>query len=121
MFDYTHLLFTLTLTQTSTFFFQYQVSIEVVESKRDLENASKIIEVKANIEKSAKKKMKREKKFHRSKIKALVKGQKKELLNHNIDQKQLEEGHTAELKKIDELHMAERKASSILRIIIFLS
>ena len=56
MFDYTHLLFTLTLTQSSTFFFQYQVSIEVVELKKYADNASKIIEVKANIEKAAKKK-----------------------------------------------------------------
>ena len=47
MFDYTHLLFTLTLTQPSTFLFQYQVSIELVEN--NVENVSKIIEVKENI------------------------------------------------------------------------
>ena len=54
-------------------------------------------------------------------MKALVKAHKKELLNHKVDSKQLEEGHTAELKKIDGLHVAEIKVSSILRIIIFLS
>ena len=55
MFDYTHLLFTLTLTQPSTFFFQYQVSIEVVESKNYVENANKLIKDKINIERAAKK------------------------------------------------------------------
>ena len=55
MFDYTHLLFTLALNQPLTFLFQYQVAIKVVESKKDVENASKIIEVKANIKKAAKK------------------------------------------------------------------
>ena len=55
MFDYTHLLFTLTFTQPSTFFFQYQVSIEVVESKNYVENANKLIKDKINIERAAKK------------------------------------------------------------------
>ena len=63
MFDYTHLLFTLKLTQPSKFFFKYQVSIEVVESKKDVENASKIIEVKANLEKAAKREGKNENKL----------------------------------------------------------
>ena len=56
MFDYTHLLFTLALNQPLTFLFQYQVAIKVVESKKDVDNASKIIEVKANIEKQQRKK-----------------------------------------------------------------
>ena len=60
-------------------------------NKKNVENASKIIEEKANIEKAAKKK--KEKELHRSKMKALVKGRKKELLNHNVDSKQLKEGH----------------------------
>ena len=59
MFDYTHLLFTLKITQTSAFLFQYQVAIEVVESEKDVENASKIIDIKENIEKTAKKKIKK--------------------------------------------------------------
>ena len=52
-------------------------------------------------------------------MKALVKGHKKEILNHKIESKQLEEGHATELKQIDELHAAEINLSSILRIIIF--
>ena len=89
--------------------------------KKDVENEYKIIEVKANIEKSAKKKMKRENKLHRSKMKALVKGHKKELLNHKVDSKQLEGVHAAELKKIDELNVYKIRVSSILGIFIFLS
>ena len=65
--------------------------------------------------------MKKEKKLNRSNIKALFKGHKKELPNHEVDSKQLEEGHAAELKKIDGLHVAKIKVSSILRIIVFLS
>ena len=65
--------------------------------------------------------MKKENKFHRSKIKALVKGYKKELLNQRVDKKKLEEGHAAEPNQIDELHVAKIKVSFILRIIIFLS
>ena len=61
--------------------------------------------MKENIEKAEKKKMKKGKELHISKMKALVKGHNKELLNHKVDSKQLEEGHTAKLKKTDELHV----------------
>ena len=88
MFDYTHLLFTLTLTQPSTLFFKYQVAFDAVELKKYVENASKIIEVKENIEKAGEKKTKKEKKFHRSKMKALVKVHKKELRNHRVESKE---------------------------------
>ena len=60
-------------------------------------------------------------KLYRSKMKYLVKGHKKEILNHKVYLQQLEEGHAIELKKIDELHVAEIKVSYILRIIIFIS
>ena len=83
MFDYTHLLFTLLLTQPS-------IAIGVLELKKNADNASKIIEVNANMEKAAKKKKKNEKKFHRSKMIALVNGHKKELLNHKVESKQVE-------------------------------
>ena len=59
--------------------------------------------------------------MHISTMKSLVKVHKKELLNHKIDSKQLEEGHATELKQMYELHVAEIKVSYILRIIIFLS
>ena len=39
-------------------------------------------------------------------MKDLVKGHKKEILNHKLDSKQLEEGQTEELKQIDESHVA---------------
>ena len=73
------------------------------------------------MEKAAKKKMKKNMKMHRSNMKALVKVHNKELLNHKVDSKKLEEGYTAELNQIDELHVDEMKVSSILIITIFLS
>ena len=64
----------------------------------------------SRLKKSAKKKIKKEKKLHRSNTKDLVKVYKKELLYHRVDSKQLEEGHAAKLNKIDELYLAKIKA-----------
>ena len=90
-------------------------------NNKDVENASKIIEVKANIEKAPKKQNEKEEEIAQFKDESFGKGSQEKLLNHNVKSKQLEEFHTAELKQIDELHVAKIEVSSILHIIIFLS